>query len=78
MVYCVSYTWWVFTVVCDDGGEVLGGLIYVGENFPFQCHVSVVSEVVPVCSIVVSVSAFGRGVIGLVECVCDESRQVDG
>ena len=35
MVYCVSYTWWVFTVVCDDGGEVLGGLIYVGENFPF-------------------------------------------
>ena len=38
----------VFTVVYDDGSEIFGGCVYV-------------SEVVPVCSVVVSVGTFWCG-----------------
>ena len=65
----------LFTVVYDGKGEVFGGCVYVSEVVNVEvceCCVNVVGEVVPVCSVVISVSTFSGGVVGAVKCVCDE------
>jgi len=60
----------LFTVVCDDGGEVLCGGVYVGEVVNVEiCKGSVdaAGEVVPVSAVVIGVCAFGGCVVGTVE-----------
>ena len=58
-----------FTVVCDRGCEVFCCCVYAGEGVYVEvceCSVNVVSECVPVGSVVVSVGAFGWACDGFV------------
>ena len=65
----------VFAVVYDDRCEIFGGCVYVSEVVYVEvCKlcVNIVGEVVPVCSVVISVGTFGGVVVGASECVCDD------
>ena len=53
----------VFTLVYDDRSEVFGGCVYVSEVVYVEVYklcVNVVGEVVPVCSVVISVGTIGE------------------